>query len=92
MKRVVPKKNQGGSVFDETKLVNNIFEREFFTLVTYSGVSKKDGVQKPQFKQFEYFKNFFLGFMRSLHGEYSEHQYKSLFQKWYEFIISFRSM
>lgn len=87
MKRILPKKNPGGAVLDETKLIDAIFHREFFTLVTYSGVSKIDGVQKPQFKSFLYFKNFFVDFMRCLHGEYTDLQYKQLFQKWFAILF-----
>lgn len=80
MKSILPHKSARGAMVDEVTLIDAIFERSFFTSVTYSGASPA-GVEKTKFITFPHFKNFFVQFMRSLHEIYTDDHYKDLIQK-----------
>lgn len=67
-------------VHDLYTYVDKIFTKSFFTLVSWSGLSKTEGKPKAQFSNYRFFKLFFSELMRKTHKEFSDTDYEDIFK------------
>lgn len=60
--------------------VDNIFSKRFFTLVTWSGGSNTPGAKKFCFRDYCFFKVFFMELMRKTHTTFADADYEDIFK------------
>lgn len=53
-------------------LVDEVFSRNFFTKVSWSGIQKKGHIQKEAFSQFQFIKEWFFDLVKSIDNNYNE--------------------